>query len=246
MMAADSGRGGNSAQVLRIADLTKYYGREQAIVRVAFSVTAGEVLGIVGPNGAGKTTLLEVLAGLLAADSGSVFRLGEELSAPRRKEALFYLPDGVKPYQDRFATEVVTFFAGIYRRSDAEVAAIISSVGLEPVLQKRVHALSKGYNRRLLLAVGLLTPRAVLLMDEPFDGFDLRQTRNIIEVVRNEAANGRTFILAIHQLADAERVCDRFILLTGGQVRGIGALNELRAQTGVPAGSLEEIFLALT
>jgi ABC-2 type transport system ATP-binding protein len=189
---------------------------------------------------------LEVLAGLLAADSGSVFRLGEELSAPRRKEALFYLPDGVKPYQDRFATEVVTFFAGIYRRSDAEVAAIISSVGLEPVLQKRVHALSKGYNRRLLLAVGLLTPRAVLLMDEPFDGFDLRQTRNIIEVVRNEAANGRTFILAIHQLADAERVCDRFILLTGGQVRGIGALNELRAQTGVPAGSLEEIFLALT
>ena len=234
------------APVLRVANLTKHYGREQAISRVAFCVAAGEVLGIVGPNGAGKTTLLEVLAGLLAADSGNVFCLGEELPAPRRKEALFYLPDGVRPYQDRFATEVVSFFSDIYRRSDAEVAAIISSVGLEPVLQKRVHALSKGYNRRLLLAVGLLTPQDVLLMDEPFDGFDLRQTRSIIEVVRNEAARGRTFILAIHQLADAERGCDRFILFAGGQARGIGTLNELRVQTGMPAGTLEEIFLALT
>jgi ABC-2 type transport system ATP-binding protein len=83
-------------------------------------------------------------------------------------------------------------------------------------------------------------------MDEPFDGFDLRQTRNIVEVLRKAAGTGRTFILAIHQLADAERVCDRFILLAGGQVRGIGSLRELRTQTGIPQGSLEEIFLALT
>jgi ABC-2 type transport system ATP-binding protein len=246
MMPADSGGGGSSAQVLRVANLTKHYGEEQALAGVAFSVTAGEVLGIVGPNGAGKTTLLELLAGLLDADTGNVFCYGEELPGPRRKQALFYLPDGIRPYRDRFATEVVTFIAGVYSRSDADVAAIISSVGLQPVLQKRVHALSKGYNRRLLLAVGLLTPQHVLLMDEPFDGFDLRQTRNIVEVVRNEAAKGRTFILAIHQLADAQRACDRFILLAGGHVRGIGTLNELRAQTGIPAGSLEEIFLALT
>ena len=114
------------------------------------------------------------------------------------------------------------------------------------MLRKRVSALSKGYNRRLLLAIGLLTPHRMVLMDEPFDGFDLRQTRNIITVVRKAAGAGRTFILAIHQLADAERVCDRFILLAGGQVRGIGTLHELREQTGIPAGSLEEIFLALT
>ena len=142
--------------------------------------------------------------------------------------------------------EVISFFAGVYRRSGAEIDAILTSVGLAPVLNKRVHALSKGYNRRLLLALGFLTPQGMLLMDEPFDGFDLRQTRNIIEVIRSEAAKGRTFILAIHQLADAERVCDRFVLFAGGKVRGIGTLDELRAQTGFRAGSLEEIFLALT
>jgi ABC-2 type transport system ATP-binding protein len=83
-------------------------------------------------------------------------------------------------------------------------------------------------------------------MDEPFDGFDLRQTREIVEVLRNRAARGRTFILAIHQLADAERVCDRLILLVEGRVRGAGTLDELRTQTTLPAGSLEDIFLALT
>jgi ABC-2 type transport system ATP-binding protein len=117
---------------------------------------------------------------------------------------------------------------------------------LTPVLGKRVHALSKGYNRRLLLALGLLTPHDVLMMDEPFDGFDLRQTRAIIDVIRKEAAEGRALILAIHQLADAERACDRFVLLASGELRGVGSLAELRAKTAMPRASLEEIFLALT
>ena len=181
MIVASSARDVNPAHVLRVAHLAKHYDHEAAIADVTFSVIPGEVLGIVGPNGAGKTTLLETLAGLLAASSGTVFWRGRELPVPRRKEALFYLPDGVKPYQDRFAAEVVSFFASVYGRSDREVAARIDSVGLAPALGKRVHALSKGYTRRLLLALGLLTPQDMLLMDEPFDGFDLRQTRSIIE-----------------------------------------------------------------
>jgi ABC-2 type transport system ATP-binding protein len=232
--------------LLRAVHLAKRYGDELAIAGVTFSAAAGEVLGIVGPNGAGKTTLLEAMAGLVAADSGDVFWRGHTLAPSRRKAAMFYLPDGVRPYQDRFTIEILKFFASVYRRSAEDVASTIAALELQPVLRKRVSALSKGYNRRLLLAIGLLTPQRVLLMDEPFDGFDLRQTRNMIDVVRKAAGSGRTFILAIHQLADAERVCDRLILLAGGQVRGIGSLRELRMQAGIPKGSLEEIFLALT
>ena len=84
-----------------------------------------------------------------------------------------------------------------------------------------------------MLALGLLTPHAMLVMDEPFDGFDLRQTRDIADVLRREAATGRTLALAIHQLADAERVCDRFILLADGRIRGAGTLNDLQVQTGL-------------
>ena len=236
----------NSVPLLSVTDLTKRYGEERAIDRVTFSASSGEVLGIIGPNGAGKTTLLEAVAGLLPADSGEVLWDGELLPASRRRNALFYLPDGVRPYLDEATSQVVSFFAGVYRRSTAETADTINSVGLGPVLHKRVRALSKGYNRRLLLALALLAPHPVLLMDEPFDGFDLRQTREIVVVLRNQATRGRTFILAIHQLADAERVCDRLILLAGGWVRGSGTLDELRAQTSLPAGSLEDIFVALT
>ena len=232
--------------LLRANALTKSYDDQLTLANIAFTVNAGEVLGIIGPNGAGKTTLLECLAGILAADSGEIHWRGNLLPASQRREAIFYVPDGVRPYQDQLVSQVLSFFADAYDRSDSDVAATIAAVGLRPVLRKRVYALSKGFNRRLLLALGLLTPHELLLMDEPFDGFDLRQTREIAGVVRAEAAKGRTLLLAIHQLIDAERICDRFMLLSDGRVRGIGTLGDLRVRTSLPAGSLEDIFLALT
>jgi len=83
-------------------------------------------------------------------------------------------------------------------------------------------------------------------MDEPFDGFDLRQTRDMMKLIRETAARGRTLLVAIHQLVDAERVCDRFVLLAGGRVRGSGTLEELRARTALASARLEDVFLALT
>jgi ABC-2 type transport system ATP-binding protein len=87
----------SEAEILRVVNLAKDYGEEHAIAGVTLSASAGEVLGIVGPNGAGKTTLLELLAGLIAADSGDVFWFGEKLQPSHRKAAMFYLPDGVRP-----------------------------------------------------------------------------------------------------------------------------------------------------
>ncbi|MGL3108846.1 ABC transporter ATP-binding protein [Bradyrhizobium sp. BR 1432] len=236
-----------SAPLLGVRNLTKRYGSDgTAIDGVTFSAVAGEILGIIGPNGAGKTTLLEAVAGLLPVNSGDVFWRGEPLHASRRRNVLFYLPDGVRPYQDQSALQVVWFVGSVFRRSEADIKSTIEALGLQPVLRKRVHALSKGYARRLMLTIGLLAPHELLLMDEPFDGFDLRQTRDVMGLLRRQTARGRTLILSIHQLRDAERVCDRFILLSAGQVRGSGGLAQLRAQTGLPNGSLEDIFLALT
>jgi ABC-type multidrug transport system ATPase subunit len=97
-----------------------------------------------------------------------------------------------------------------------------------------------------MLALGLLTPQPLLLMDEPFDGLDLRQTADMTRVLRQVAAGGRTVMLAIHQLADAARVCDRFVLLAAGRAIATGTLDELRARTGRRDAGLEDIFLALT
>ena len=96
------------------------------------------------------------------------------------------------------------------------------------------------------MASGLLTPHPLLIMDEPFDGFDLHQTRKVMALLRLVADRGRTLLLAVHQLTDAERICDRFVLLTGGRVRGCGTLAALRDAAGLPGTGLEEVFLALT
>ena len=246
MVAASASEQARDQVLLRVDSITKQYADQAVLTDVSFDIQAGEILGIIGPNGAGKTTLLEALAGILPIDKGDVRWRGKPLPPSRRREAIFYLPDGVRPYQEQSVTRVLSFFAGVYRRSIDEIANAIESVGLTPVLHKRVYALSKGYSRRLMLALGLLTPHPLLLMDEPFDGFDLRQTREIVNLLRAEAVKGRSFVLAIHQLADAERVCDRFILLADGRVRGIGSLGDLRARSGISDGSLEDVFLAFT
>jgi len=232
--------------LLEISGLTKRYGEQIALTEVGFAVNAGEVLGLIGPNGAGKTTLLETIAGVLPADVSEIVWHGVRLPQARRREVMFYLPDGVRPYPEQPVLRVLEFFAGVYRRSDAHLADVIAVLGLAPSLQKRVHALSKGYARRLMLALGWLAPHPLLLMDEPFDGFDLRQTQEIARQLRRSASEGRTLILAIHQLADAERVCDRFVLLADGRVRDAGTLAELRQRANRPEASLEDIFLALT
>jgi ABC-2 type transport system ATP-binding protein len=232
--------------VLQIASLTKSYGEQRALESVGFSVHEGEVFGLIGPNGAGKTTLLEAIAGLLPADSGEVRFRNQLLPLRRRREAIFYLPDGVRPYGDQTAEQVLAFFGGVYRRSANDVSEIVSTVGLRPALAKRINALSKGYNRRLIIALGFLTRHPILLLDEPFDGFDLRQTRDMMSVLRRVASGGRTLLLSIHQLRDAEQVCDRLALLADGRIRGVGTLEELRGRANRPGASLEEVFLALT
>jgi ABC-2 type transport system ATP-binding protein len=236
----------DAAVVLQVAGITKWYAEQRALADVSFDIRPGEILGLIGPNGSGKTTLLETIAGLLPVNAGGVLWQRSTLPQHRRGEVVFYLPYGVRPWDDQHVIFVLKFFASAFGRRAAELDEVTRSVGLEQVLGKHVFALSKGYARRLMLALALLTPHPVLLMDEPFDGFDIRQTREIMDLMRRVAADGRTLALAIHQLADAERVCDRFVLLANGCVCGVGSLDDLRTRIEQATARLEDVFLALT
>ena len=230
--------------LMQVAGITKRYNEQTVLADISFPVFAGDVVGLIGPNGAGKTTLMEAIAGIIPVDAGHVHWRGSPLPAPRRRECMFYLPDGLRPWEDQYVVHVLGFITAVYGRPEPFLAETVGALGLAPVLGKRVVALSKGYGRRLMLALALLAPHPLLLMDEPFDGFDLRQTRAIMRVLREVAGRGRTLVLAIHQLTDAERVCDRFMLLADGRLRGAGTLDELRHASG--GAALEEVFLALT
>lgn len=232
--------------LLKIEGITKSFNRRPVLDEVGFSVRRGEVLGLIGPNGAGKTTLFECLAGLMAADGGTIKANEKHLPATQRKHTLFYLPDGIIPWADQTVKWALRFFQRLYGSPPSTLSNLIRPLRLDEIMKARMSSLSKGERKRLLLALGLLTSQELLLLDEPFDGLDLRQTRDVMTLLKDHAAGGRTLMLSIHQLVDAGRVCDRLVLLSAGRVVGEGTIDELRAQAKLSKGGVEEIFLALT
>ena len=234
------------SELLTVKGMTKRFGRRHVLDDVSFSVRAGEVLGLVGPNGSGKTTLFECLAGLMPAQAGTVKSKDKILPASSRKKELFYLPDAIFPWAEQPVSWVLNFFKQLYERDDADSAALDAPLKLAELRKARIGSLSKGERKRVLLGIALLTPHPLLLLDEPFDGLDLRQTREVMSLLRKHAAGGRTLMLSIHQLIDAGRVCDRLVMLSAGRVVGEGSRVELQAKANLPQAGVEDIFLALT
>jgi ABC-type multidrug transport system ATPase subunit len=231
-----AGRVSQSRILMEVEQLFVRRGGREVLHGVSFCVPGGELLGVIGPNGAGKTTLLECMAGVLPSTRGTIRGAREEL---------FYLPDGIRPWPEQTVEWTIAMIANAFGcEASFEIA---KELDLLPLMQQRVKSLSKGEAKRLGIALALATPRPLLLLDEPFDGLDLRQTRALSNLLRRIVAKEqRTLVLSIHQLSDAARVCDRFLLLDHGRLVAAGTLDELRVRSGSPERELEEIFLALT
>ncbi len=231
--------------LFEVEGFSKRFGRIAALADVSFHVEAGELLGLIGPNGAGKSTLVECLAGVLPSVGGVMRADGALLDAPGRRSLLFYVPDGIAPWPQQPVRWVIDYTIGFLGGRAELREEVIAQLDLAPLLPQALGTLSKGQRKRVLLAIGLLTEQPALLIDEPFEGLDLQQARDIAAALRAHAARGRTLFLSIHQIGDAARFCDRFVLLSGGRVRGEGTVPELAAKAKVQ-GDLEEVFLALT
>ena len=237
--------------LFEIEALSKRFSEIAALANVSFHVRPGEVLGLIGPNGAGKTTLFECLAGVLPSDGGLLRVAGRAAGARERCSLLFYVPDGIAPWPAQPVRWVLDFTIGFLRGREDLRDEVIEQLDLGTLLDRPIGTLSKGQRKRALLGIGLLTPHPALLIDEPFEGLDLRQSRDIAAAFRRHAARGRTLFLSIHQISDAARVCDRFILLSNGRVCGEGSISQLAELATArgdsrPYQDLEEVFLALT
>jgi ABC-2 type transport system ATP-binding protein len=237
--------------LFEVNGLSKRFGRIAALDTVSFHVRAGEVLGLIGPNGAGKSTLFECLAGVLPSDTGAIRADGRPVGARERPSLLFYVPDGIAPWPAQSVGWALDFTIGFLRGRASLRDEVVDQLDLRGLLAQPIGTLSKGQRKRALLAIGLLTPQPALLIDEPFDGLDLRQARDMAAAFRAHVALGRTLFLSIHQISDAARFCDRFVLLSSGRVCGEGTVPELAALAAAHNGDrtyedLEEVFLALT
>jgi len=157
---------------------------------------------------------------------------GEGVETARRGDVLFYLPDGIAPWPNQPVEWALRFFLNFFGGRRDLVDDIIDRLDIAPLMRRRIGALSQGQRKRALLAMGLLAPQPVLLIDEPFEGLDLRQSREIVKTLRRYASLGGRLFSSIHQIIDAGRVCDRFVLLSGGRARGRARLTNWRRWPG--------------
>ncbi|MEA3275776.1 MAG: ABC transporter ATP-binding protein [Pseudomonadota bacterium] len=218
-------------KLLSVRALERRYGEHLALAAVDLRLTRGEVLGLLGPNGAGKTTCLQILSGNLAPTAGEVRVLGVDLvRAPlRAKRNIGYLPERPPLYPDMRVDEYLDYCARLHRvsrrrRADA-VSRAKSRCGLAEAGRRPLAKLSKGYRQRVGIAQAILHEPDLVILDEPTEGLDPVQIREVRDLIRDLAATCGV-ILSSHILPEVQAVCSKVVILSDGRVLHQARLDE--------------------
>ncbi len=235
--------------MIKIENLTKYYGDLKAVDSVSFEIQKGEILGLLGPNGAGKTTIYRILTGYLSPTSGSIkvkdFTIQNNLI--EIKKLIGYLPEAAPIYQDMLVFDYLNYVADIRgvdkEKKLAHLRELADLCSLNEVMHFSINELSKGYRQRVGIAHALMGDPEILVLDEPTAGLDPNQiveTRDIIRRIGKE----KTIVFSTHILSEAEATCDRVVIIDRGKKVADDTVENLRKSLKLE--SFEKIFLALT
>lgn len=238
--------------MIEVRDLVKRFrapfrGTVTAVAGLSLTVRPGEVYGLLGPNGAGKTTTLRMLATLIRPDEGTI--LVDGVDARRdplgARAKLAYVPAEAGLPPQLTPREVVRLFATVqgvtHSREHAE--RLLTKLGAERFADTPCGELSTGMKRRVVLARALVHDPPVLLLDEPTDGLDVLGRRDVLNLVREQAAAGRTVVVSSHIMVEVERVVSRLGIVSRGELVAEGTLPEILERAGVD--NLDDAFVAL-
>jgi ABC-2 type transport system ATP-binding protein len=231
--------------MLEVSTLHKRYGDLVAVEEVSFVARPGEMIGLLGPNGAGKTTTVSMIAGLLAPDRGEVRIEGEvvrsETDPVKRRMGL--VPQDLALHDELSARDNLILFGSFYSLKGAGMRkAMDEALGITGLFDRagdRVATFSGGMKRRLNLAAALLHAPSILLLDEPTVGVDPQSRNAIFANLEELKRHGKTLVYTTHYMEEAERLCDRIIIIDHGKVIASGALEEVRRL--VPVANVIEI-----
>jgi ABC-2 type transport system ATP-binding protein len=217
-----------------------------AVKGLNLTINEGEVFGFLGPNGAGKTSTMNVLLGFLQPTSGTARINGIDISDPRSRQALGYLPELTYYYKFLSAVELLHFYGKLFGMSptdrDRRIDQLLKLVELGEAAKRPIRTYSKGMQQRVGIAQALINDPKVLIMDEPTSGLDplgRNKVRSIIQRLKDE---GKTVFFSSHELGEVETVCDRVAILAGGEVRVQGTVEELLREHQC---SLEQLFIKI-
>ena len=234
--------------MIEVENLTKRYRDRVAIDALNFTVKEGEILGFLGPNGAGKSTTMKILTGFLPPTSGRAkiggFDIFENpLEAKRR---IGYLPETPPLYPELTVRGYLKFVAELKdvprAKVNSEIERVAIGTGIVPELGRLTGVLSKGYRQRVGIAQAMLGEPALLILDEPTEGLDPRQRKEVLELIKSLAGK-HTVVLSTHILSEVKAICQKVLIIHRGK---IVADDSMAAITGGKETGLEDKFIQLT
>jgi ABC-2 type transport system ATP-binding protein len=222
-----------ASSAVAVRELRKSYGAVEAVRGLSFEIGAGCCFGLLGPNGAGKTTTVEVLEGLLPATSGEVTVLGRRWGRDDHeiRERLGVCLQQTVLSEKLEVGETVALFRAFYR-SGRLPRDVVGEVGLQEKERARVGTLSGGQKQRLAVACALVGDPELLFLDEPTTGLDPQSRRQVWDIVNGFKRRGRTVVLTTHYMDEAEKLCDRILVVDHGRAIAEGTPRELIRSLG--------------
>jgi sodium transport system ATP-binding protein len=236
--------------ILSVQGLFKEYGKGgRAVDDVSFEVAAGEIFGLLGPNGAGKTTVIRCISTILSYSAGSIRVMGMDnrRQAEEVRRNIGILTTDIGAYERFSGRENLEYFGELYgldastiRRRIDELAALLD---MRDFIDKRAGKYSTGMKQKLVIARSVIHDPKVIIFDEPTSGLDVLASQTVRDFMKKARDEGRSVIFSTHQMYDAEKLCDRVLIIHKGRTVAYGSVRELRGQTGT--ADLEDAFLKL-
>jgi ABC-2 type transport system ATP-binding protein len=219
--------------MLKISNISKRFGRIDALKNIDLEIEQGEFFGLLGPNGAGKSTLMDIIIGYHKPDTGTLF-FENEIIIPEKLVTRYkfgYVPQEISLYQELSAHQNLKIFGSIYKMSskelDRKIAKVLELVKLSERKNDTVKDFSGGMKRRLNLAASILHDPQIILCDEPTVGIDPQSRNAIFDMLHQLNQNGKTIIYTTHYMEEAERLCSKLAIIDEGKIIANGSLNDL-------------------
>ena len=240
--------------MIEVKNVTKVFdsrkkGKVTAVKDISFEVKKGEIFGLLGPNGAGKTTSLRMISTLMKPTKGTIRVNGfDVVKEPKKvRKGLGFLTSDMKLYDTLTPRELLEFFGRLNHLSEDTIEKrteeISEYLDMKGFLDKKVGKLSTGMKQKAAISISLIHDPNVIVFDEPTNGLDVITAHTVMELLKDFRKRGKTILISTHVMSVAEKLCDKIGILLKGELKAIGALDDLRKRFGMM--ELEDIFFAL-
>ncbi|MEZ5359314.1 MAG: ABC transporter ATP-binding protein [Candidatus Zixiibacteriota bacterium] len=236
--------------MIRVEGISRSFGSLQAVDKLSFQVSAGEIFALLGPNGAGKTTTIKMILSMLKPDAGQIIFDNRAISSEDNtyKSRIGYVPESCALYENLNGFEYLQFIGNLHHIPEQDIVSkaerLLEALDLGASSHKLIREYSKGMKQKILIASALIHDPDLIILDEPFAGLDANAVSVFKEIFRGQARQGKALIFCSHILEVVERLVDRILIIKDGRSLAAGTPEEILRQTGL--GSLDKAFNELT